>query len=71
MGETPQHDTFEYLRDAMSLGIKKGVVMISHQGLEEWGMETCGEWLRPLVPEVPVEWISSHDPFQIPPIQRA
>ncbi|MEO8131996.1 MAG: Nif3-like dinuclear metal center hexameric protein, partial [Bryobacteraceae bacterium] len=28
-GETPQHDTFEYLRDATALGLKKGVIMIS------------------------------------------
>jgi putative NIF3 family GTP cyclohydrolase 1 type 2 len=71
VGETPQFDTFEYLRDAMSLGMKKGVVMISHQGLEEWGMEVCAAWLRPLVPEVSVEWMSSADPFQVPPIRRA
>jgi putative NIF3 family GTP cyclohydrolase 1 type 2 len=71
VGETPQHDTFEYLRDAMSLGMKKGLVMISHQGLEEWGMQICAEWLRPLVPELPVEWISSNDPFQVPAIRRA
>jgi hypothetical protein len=66
VGETPQHDTFEYLRDAMSLGMKKGVIMISHQALEEWGMQDCAVWLQPLVPEIPVEWMSSHDPFQVP-----
>lgn len=70
VGETPQHDTFEYLRDAMSLGMKKGVIMISHEGLEEWGMQDCAAWLQPLVPEIPVEWISSHDPFQVPPLVR-
>jgi putative NIF3 family GTP cyclohydrolase 1 type 2 len=71
VGETPQHDTFEYVRDAVSLGLKKGVVMISHRGLEEWGMEICADWLRPLVPEVPIEWISSQDPFEIPAITRS
>jgi putative NIF3 family GTP cyclohydrolase 1 type 2 len=70
VGETPQHDSFEYLRDAMTLGMKKGLIMISHQGLEEWGMEECAEWLRPVLPEVPVEWISSRDPFEVPPIHR-
>ncbi|MEO8131823.1 MAG: hypothetical protein ABI822_32315, partial [Bryobacteraceae bacterium] len=69
-GETPQHDTFEYLRDTMALGIKKGVIMISHQGLEEWGMEECAEWLRPVLTELPVEWISSREPFTVPPIHR-
>ncbi len=70
-GETPQHDTFEYLRDAMALGMKKGVIMISHQGLEEWGMQECAEWLSPLLPEIPVEWISSRDPFHVPQIRRS
>lgn len=70
VGETPQHDTFEYVRDAMALGQKKAVVMISHEGLEEWGMEAFAEWLRPEVPEVPVEWISSGDPFYVPPVKE-
>lgn len=69
VGETPEFDTFEYLRDAMALGMKKAVVMISHQALEEWGMETMAEWLKPLVPEVAVEWISAGDPFQVPPVR--
>ena len=69
VGETPQHDTFEYLRDAMSLGMKKAVVMISHEGLEEWGMQACADWLKPLIPEIPVEWIAAGDPFQVPPIR--
>jgi putative NIF3 family GTP cyclohydrolase 1 type 2 len=69
VGETPQHDTFEYLRDALSLGMKKGLVMISHEGLEEWGMQVCADWLKPVIPEIPVEWIATGDPFQVPPIR--
>lgn len=66
VGETPQHDTFEYVRDALALGERKGVIMISHEGLEEWGMELCAGWLKPLVPELPVEWIPTGDPFLVP-----
>ena len=69
VGETPQHDTFEYVRDAISLGLRKGLVMISHEGLEEWGMEACAEWLAPLVPGLPVQWIPTGDPFQVPAIR--
>lgn len=68
VGETPQHDTFEYVRDAVAFGQKKAVVMISHEGLEEWGMEDFAQWFRPAVPEVPVEWISSGDPFYVPAV---
>jgi hypothetical protein len=32
-------------------------------------MENCAEWLKPLVPEVPVEWGPSGDPFQVPAIR--
>jgi putative NIF3 family GTP cyclohydrolase 1 type 2 len=69
VGETPEHDTFEYVRDAVALGHKKAVLMISHEGLEEWGMEACAEWLKPLVPEVPVQWVSSGEPFRVPAIR--
>jgi hypothetical protein len=69
VGKTPQYDSFEYVRDAMNLGMKKGLIMISHRGLEESGMEIMAEWLKPAVPELPVEWISSDDPFQVPRIR--
>ena len=45
------------------------LVMISHEGLEEWGMEACAEWLAPLVPEVKVQWIATGDPFQVPAVR--
>jgi putative NIF3 family GTP cyclohydrolase 1 type 2 len=70
VGETPEHDTFEYVRDAMALGEKKAVVMISHEGLEEWGMVAAVDWLKPIVPEVPIEWVPTGDPFVVPPGPR-
>ena len=30
VGETPEHDSFEYVRDAVALGEKKALIMISH-----------------------------------------
>ncbi len=69
VGETPQHDSFEYVRDAVSLGEKKGLIMISHERLEEWGMEDFVGWLKPIVPEVPIEWVPTGDPFEVPPVR--
>jgi putative NIF3 family GTP cyclohydrolase 1 type 2 len=66
VGETPEHDSFEYVRDAVALGEKKGLIMISHEGLEEWGMQDFAEWLRPICPELSVEWVATGDPFQVP-----
>ncbi len=68
-GETPHHDTFEYVRDLVALGQKKAFIMLSHEGLEKWGMEAFVEWFRPAVPEVPIEWISSGEPFYVPPVK--
>lgn len=69
VGETGQYDTFEYVRDAVSLGQKKGLIMISHERLEEWGMRDFADWLKPAVPDVPTEWIPAGDLFQVPPIR--
>jgi putative NIF3 family GTP cyclohydrolase 1 type 2 len=68
VGETPEHDTFEYVRDAMALGQKKAVIMIAHEGLEEWGMVAAVDWLTPIVPEVPIQSIPTGDPFVVPPV---
>jgi putative NIF3 family GTP cyclohydrolase 1 type 2 len=68
VGEAPEHDVFEYVRDAMALGQKKAVVMIAHEGLEEWGMVTMVDWLKPIVPEVPIQSILTGDPFVVPPV---
>jgi putative NIF3 family GTP cyclohydrolase 1 type 2 len=69
VGETPEHDSFEYVRDAVALGEKKGLVMISHEALEEWGMEDFAAWLKPIVPELPVVWVGTGDPFEVPPVR--
>ena len=66
MGEPREFDTFEYFRDARSLGLRRGIIGISHDRLEEWGMrEPCADWVRSFVPEVPVEPISVEDWFWV------
>jgi putative NIF3 family GTP cyclohydrolase 1 type 2 len=63
VGETAEYDTFEYVRDAGALGMPKAVIRISHERLEEWGMPEFVDWLYRLELEVPIEWLSSGDPF--------
>ena len=66
MGEPREFDTFEYFRDARSLGFRRGIIGISHNRLEEWGMrEPCADWVRSFVPEAPVEPISVEDWFWV------
>jgi putative NIF3 family GTP cyclohydrolase 1 type 2 len=50
-------DTFEYARDAIYSGRKVGVIVISHEASEDPGMEEYALWLKPFIPEVPVQYI--------------
>ena len=58
-----ENDLVEWCRDAALSGQEKGFVFISHNRAEEAGMGNCAKWLRTFVPEVPVEFIPSGDPF--------
>jgi hypothetical protein len=40
-------------------------VLINHVASEQAGMRYCADWLKPIVPEVPVEFIASQEPFWI------
>jgi len=53
----------EYMLDAAAEGQKKGVILLGHMMSEDWGMKEVADWLRPLVPEVTVEWIPAGEPF--------
>lgn len=56
-------DAFEYARDAVYAGRKKGLIEISHEAFEDTGMDAFADYLRPLTPEVPVKYISTVCPF--------
>jgi putative NIF3 family GTP cyclohydrolase 1 type 2 len=66
MCEPREFDTFEYFRDARSLGMPRGIIGISHDRTEEWGMrEPCADWVRSFVSEVPVEPVAVEDWFWV------
>jgi putative NIF3 family GTP cyclohydrolase 1 type 2 len=65
-GESPEWETTEYVRDAVAAGKRKAVIFLGHCNSEEAGMEYCARWLKTVVPEVPVEFISAGDPFWSP-----
>ena len=69
MSEPQDCDAFPYMRDGISLGLPhpKGLIAITHERFEECGEEIAPAWLRPLVPEIPVEFISAGDPYWILP----
>jgi putative NIF3 family GTP cyclohydrolase 1 type 2 len=63
--EVREWESVEYARDAIALGEKKALILIAHERGEERGMLRCAAWLEAFVPEVPVSFISSGEPFRI------
>jgi putative NIF3 family GTP cyclohydrolase 1 type 2 len=63
-GETAESGgNAEYILDAATEGQKKGMILLGHMMSEDWGMREVAEWLRPLVPEVTIEWLPAGEPF--------
>jgi putative NIF3 family GTP cyclohydrolase 1 type 2 len=58
-GESPQWETYEYARDAVSQGRKKAVIFLGHIASEEYGMNFCAEWLKGFIKDIPVYFIES------------
>src|SRR4029077_9193900 len=61
--ETREYDSFEYARDTVLSGAAKGAIFVSHEVGEDEGMNWFAKWLQPIVPEVPVKFISTTDEF--------
>jgi len=56
-------DNVEYVADATSLGISKGLVMLGHVVSEQPGMEDLAQFLRGFIKGVPIEFIPAEEPF--------
>jgi len=63
VSETREYDSFEYVRDTVLLGDKKGAIFMSHQAGEDEGMRYFAEWSQPFLPEVPVKFVPTGDQF--------
>jgi putative NIF3 family GTP cyclohydrolase 1 type 2 len=56
-------DDVEYVMDAASLGMAKGVIMLGHVVSEQPGMEDLARWMRGFVHDVPIEFVPAEEPF--------
>jgi putative NIF3 family GTP cyclohydrolase 1 type 2 len=65
-GETREWELVEYVQDMISSGKKKALVVLGHVVSEQAGMKLCAEWLKPFIPEVPIEFIAAAEPFWRP-----
>ena len=56
-GEVPQWETYEYVRDAVSQGRNKAIILIGHINSEAYGMKFCADWLGEFVKDIPIHYI--------------
>ena len=65
-GEASEWETVEYVRDAVTQGRPKALILLGHEVSEEPGMEKCAEDLRVLFPGLKVEHIVAGNPLRLP-----
>jgi len=65
-GETREWELVEYVQDMIASGRKKAMIVMGHVVSEQSGMKYCAEWLKPFIPEVPIEFIAASEPFWTP-----
>ena len=63
VGESPEWETVEYIRDARLLGRKIALIVLGHAVSEEPGMEWFTEWFQPKIADLKITHIASKDPF--------
>jgi putative NIF3 family GTP cyclohydrolase 1 type 2 len=66
IGEAPEWETIEYVRDAVTQGKRKALVLLGHVPSEEAGMQECARWLKTFIKEVPVEFMPAGEAFWRP-----
>lgn len=65
-GEVQEWESAAYAQDVAFAGIRKGFISIGRVVNEAPGMQVCAGWLKTIVPEVPVRFISAGDPYWRP-----
>lgn len=64
-GEGPEWETPEYVRDAVYQGRNKALIFLGHAESEEPGMKHLAEWLKTILPDIPIHFIPEKPSFQI------
>jgi len=65
-GEVQEWESATYAQDVVFAGLKKGFISIGRVVNEAPGMQLCADWLKTIVPEVPVRFIPAGDPYWRP-----
>jgi putative NIF3 family GTP cyclohydrolase 1 type 2 len=62
-GESPQWETYEYMRDAVAEGRPKAIIFLGHINSEEAGMNFCSSWLKGFIKDMPIYFIECGPSF--------
>lgn len=62
-GEAREWEGVEYVFDAVAAGQNKAMILLGHAISEDPGMEDCAQWLKTILPGVPVEFLAAGEPF--------
>jgi len=65
-GEVQEWESATYAQDVAFAGLKKGFISVGRVVNEAAGMQVCADWLKTIVPEVPVRFIAAGDPYWRP-----
>jgi putative NIF3 family GTP cyclohydrolase 1 type 2 len=65
-GEVQEWESAAYAQDVAFAGVKKGFISIGRVVNEAPGMQICADWLKSIVPEVPITFIAAGDPYWRP-----
>jgi hypothetical protein len=64
-GEPVEWEAGPYFDDVIASGQRKTLILLGQQASAEPGSGEVAAWLKPLAPEVPVEWVPAGEPFWI------
>ena len=71
LGYSFEWEIVEYVQDMISTGARKGLILLGETRSEDAGMKYCAEWLKTLLPDIPVDYIPGVEPYWSPqhPVQ--
>jgi len=64
-GYAHEWEVVEYAQDMISAGLKKAVVLLGENASVQAGMKSSADWIKTVVPEVPVSFIPLPEPYWI------
>jgi hypothetical protein len=65
VGEPREWEAIPYVLDTLQTTAPKGMIYMGRLASEKFGAPACADWLKSLVPEVPVMTLAMPDPYWI------